>query len=542
MKTYKGRIVDVHSREIFPGKISVENKSITHIERIPEEENLSLILPGLIDSHIHIESSMLTPSRFTEAVLPHGTVATVSDPHEIANVLGVSGVEFMIENASHSPLKFYFGAPSCVPATPFESSGAIINSNDIKSLLSRDEIKYLSEMMNFPGVIYDDEEVKKKLHWAQRFNKPVDGHAPGLKGEDLAKYASSGVQTDHECSSLEEAVEKIKQGMIIQIREGSAARNFESLYTLIDKYPEQVMLCSDDLHPDQLLKGHINLLVKRAIEKGLDVFNILRSATLNPVTFYKLNVGLLRKNDPADFIVVDSLENFQILQSYINGEKVFGEDKINFEAPKANNPNKYFENCPTKEELKVKDRGKKIKIIRAIDGELFTELYLDKPQSRKGYLEPDVGKDILKIVVQNRYGKEKPAVGFINNFGLRKGGMVSTIAHDSHNIICLGTSDEIILKLIEWININKGGIAFSDGENILGLPLPVAGILTDDPVNKVANTYNALENAAKRAGSKLKAPFMTLSFMSLLVIPEIKLGNKGLFDVNVFNFTDLYEE
>jgi adenine deaminase len=542
MKILKGRIVDVVKGEVFSGEVYVENNRVSGIERNDTIRESRLILPGLVDSHIHIESSMLTPSRFAEAVIPHGTVATVSDPHEIANVLGINGVDFMIENSRLAPLKVFFGAPSCVPATGFETSGAKIGEEEIGNLLSRPEIRYLSEMMNYPGVIYDDEEVKKKLQWAKHYNKPVDGHAPGLRGKDLEKYISEGVSTDHECSTIEEAIEKIEKGMIIQIREGSAARNFEKLYPLIDRFPDQVMLCSDDLHPDQLSKGHINLLVKRALDKGLDPMKVLRSVTLNPVRFYKLDVGLLQEGDPADFVVVDNLENFNILECYIDGEKVFWKGRLNFKTSPSSKPNNFFSNQPSTEDIQVKDLEKNVKIIRAIDGEIFTEKYIDRPLSRNGYLKPDVEKDILKIVVQNRYKEEKPALGFIKNFGLKEGGMVSTIAHDSHNIICVGTSDRIILELINWVNMHKGGIAFHNGERISGLPLPVGGILTDKPAREVAEKYNELENEAKKAGSKLQSPFMTLSFMSLLVIPELKLGNRGLFDVKKFDFTDLYAE
>lgn len=542
MRTREGVIVDIVKRKIFPGTVYINNGKIEKIVRSGNKDIKNFILPGFVDSHIHIESSMLTPSRFAEAVVPRGTIATVSDPHEIANVLGVAGVEFMIEDAQSVPLKIYFGAPSCVPATDFESSGARLGSDKIKTLLARDDIKYLSEMMNFPGVIHGNGEVLEKIRLAQRFNKPVDGHAPGLRGKDLETYINSGVQTDHECSTLEEAIEKIEQGMYIQIREGSAARNFENLYKLLELYPEKVMLCSDDMHPDQLMQGHINLLVKKAIEKGIDFFNVVRAATYNPVIFYNLDVGLLQPDDPADFIIVEDFKNFNVIESIINGETVFFENSIKFKANPGNRPNNYFVNTPEEKEIAVKDRGAKINIIDAVDGDLFTGHIKDRPLSENGFLVSDIDRDILKLVVLNRYEKEKPSVGFIHNFGIRKGGMVSTIAHDSHNIIAVGTSDDIIIDLIKWVNNNRGGIAFNNGVDIRGLPLPVAGILTDEPVAIVAEVYHNLENLVKDAGSRLKSPFMTLSFMSLLVIPKLKLGNRGLFDVSRFEFIDLYEE
>ena len=542
MEVIQGKIIDVVNQCIYYGEVQYADGFIKSIKRIPEISNSEYILPGLIDAHIHIESSMLVPARFAEAVIKHGTVATVSDPHEIANVLGLEGIRFMIDNAATVPVKFYFGAPSCVPATPFESSGSVITSDDIKELLAWDEIKYLSEMMNFPGVINNDAEVHKKLAYAKEMSKPVDGHAPGLKGEDLKKYVLAGIQTDHECSTIEEAREKLELGMMILIREGSAARNLEVLYPLIDSHPEKVMLCSDDLHPDQLMKGHINLLIKKALEKGLDLFHILRAATYNPAKFYCLDTGLLQIGDPADFIVIDDLDNWKVIKTYINGVKVYDGDKPLFDIKQSQTPNFFYKNEIDKGYLQVPETSSSVRIIEAMDGELITNQIIDKPKSENGFYISDTKRDILKIVVQNRYEKEKPSIGFIHNFGLKYGGMISTIAHDSHNIICIATNDEVICRLLEWVNENRGGIAFSDGSEIWGIPLPIAGIMSNEPAETIAEKYYELEEAVKAAGSKLKSPFMTLSFMSLLVIPHLKLGNKGLFDVNSFKFVDIYAE
>lgn len=544
MKKFKANIVDVVKRNIFEGELEIAGNRIKAIRSISEDpgKDLKYVLPGLVDSHVHIESSMLIPTSFSQAVFKHGTVATVSDPHEIANVLGMEGVNFMIENARESPLKIHFGAPSCVPATNFESSGAKIDSKDIKKLLERPEIMFLSEMMNYPGVVYKDAEVLDKIQYAHDVGKPVDGHSPGLRGEELKKYVSAGIKTDHECFSLEEAIEKIEEGMIIQIREGSAAKNFNSLHKLIKMYPDKVMFCLDDMHPDELLKGHINLLVKRSLEKDYDIFDVLRIATYNPVKFYHLNVGLLQEGDPADFIIVDNFKDFNILETWIEGNNVFKKNETLKEVftQIEKKPNVFCENIVSEKDISVLDRNMDIKIIRAIDGELVTRKDIGKPKVRNGELISDTEKDILKLVVQNRYEIEKPAIGFVKNFGIKNGGMISTIAHDSHNIICLGTEDRIILELLEWINVHKGGIAFSNGKIITGLPLPVAGIMTDDNAETVSQKYLELDRLVKEAGSKLSAPFMTLSFMSLLVIPEIKLGNKGLFDVNEFDLTDIY--
>ena len=542
MEVIQGKIIDVVNQCIYYGEVQYADGFIKSIKRIPEISNSEYILPGLIDAHIHIESSMLVPARFAEAVIKHGTVATVSDPHEIANVLGLEGIRFMIDNAATVPVKFYFGAPSCVPATPFESSGSVITSDDIKELLAWDEIKYLSEMMNFPGVINNDAEVHKKLAYAKEMSKPVDGHAPGLRGEDLKKYVMAGIQTDHECSSIEEAREKLELGMMILIREGSAARNLEVLYPLIDSHPDKVMLCSDDLHPDQLIKGHINHIIKKALEKGMDLFHILRAATYNPAKFYRLDTGLLQIGDPADFIVIDDLDNWKVLKTYINGVKVYDGDKPLFDIKQSQTPNFFYKNEIDKGYLQVPETSSSVRIIEAMDGELITNQIIDKPKSENGFYISDTKRDILKIVVQNRYEKEKPSIGFIHNFGLKYGGMISTIAHDSHNIICIATNDEVICRLLEWVNENRGGIAFSDGSEIWGIPLPIAGIMSNEPAETIAEKYYELEEAVKAAGSKLKSPFMTLSFMSLLVIPHLKLGNKGLFDVNSFKFVDIYAE
>ncbi len=546
MKKIKANIVDVITRNVFSGELIIEGKRIKSIKKTMEgiDSSLDFIMPGLVDAHVHIESSMLIPSVFSQSVFRHGTVATVSDPHEIANVLGVEGVNFMINDAKRSPLKIYFGAPSCVPATKYESSGAIIDSENVKDLLEKEEIRFLSEMMNYPGVIYQEEEVMKKIQYAHQVGKPVDGHAPGLRGELLKKYAAAGIKTDHECFTLDEAVEKIESGMFIQIREGSAAKNFDALHKLLEWYPEKVMFCLDDMHPDELLNGHINILIKKSLKKNYDLFNVLRAATYNPITFYGLNVGLLQPGDPADFIKVNNYDDFKILETWIEGSIVFENnvpEKIKLPGL-AHKPNIFFENRVEKEDILVRDIGRNLKIIAALDGELITKMDIDKPKVKGGNLVSDTDKDILKLVVLNRYKKEKPSIGFIKNFGIKKGGMISTIAHDSHNIICTGTEDEIILELLNWINIHKGGIAFSDGKNITGLPLPVAGIMTDEHAEIVAGKYLELDKLVKRAGSELSSPFMTLSFMSLLVIPELKLGNKGLFDVNTFNFTDIYVE
>ncbi|MBE0651593.1 MAG: adenine deaminase [Bacteroidales bacterium] len=537
-----GKIVDLVKGQIFRGTVDVQNgkiQKITHDELVQENQT---ILPGLIDSHIHIESSMLIPSEFARLAVVHGTVCTVSDPHEIANVLGITGVKFMIENGKKVPFKFYFGAPSCVPATPFETSGAQFTPNDLEELLSMNEIHYLSEMMNFPGVINGSLDEIKKIDIAKKHNKPVDGHAPGVKGEDARKYAEAGVTTDHECFTMEEALEKIRYGMKIQIREGSAAKNFEALIDLMKDHADKVLFCSDDRHPDNLAEGHINDLIKRAVAKGYDPIQVLKSVILNPVEHYHLNVGLLQEGDPADMIVVDNLKDFNIKATYINGQKVAENGQTLLNPVEEIAPNNFLATPITQEDIQVKDTGKKIRVIEAYDGELITGSVLMDPKSDNGNLVSDTEKDVLKMVVLNRYQKAEPAVAFIKNIGLKKGAFASSVAHDSHNIVAVGANDEEIVQAINAVVKSKGGVVVVNEKEEHLLSLPVAGLMSNQDGYAVAKKYKELDTMLHEMGATLRAPFMTLSFMALLVIPELKLSDKGLFDGNSFSFTSLYAE
>ncbi|MCX6258395.1 MAG: adenine deaminase [Bacteroidia bacterium] len=542
MMKLSGNIVDVISRKIFKGEIEIINGRISDIRQTLVAKDI-FIMPGLIDSHVHIESSMLVPSRFAEIVVRHGTIATVSDPHEIANVMGIDGIDFMIGDIRNCYFKMYFGAPSCVPATGFETSGAVISVEDIKHLLARDDIYYLSEMMNYPGVIFNDPEVLAKIDLSKKAGKPVDGHAPGLTGDDLVKYVSAGIETDHECFTLHEAIEKINLGMKILIREGSSARNFGSLYRLIDDYPDMVMLCTDDAHPDDLVKGHINKLIKAGIEKNNEFFNLIRAVTCNPVKHYGLPVGLLQIGDPADFILVDDLTNFNILKTYINGHEVFDGEFVNIGIGSQICPNKFFSNRVAMSDLKVKgEKGNLIKVIVAIDGELITKTLVTEAKIENECIIQDIEDDILKIAVLNRYEPANPVKGFIKNFGLKNGAIAGSIAHDSHNVIAVGTNDEDIMNAMNMIIEANGGICFCAGNDREILPLEVAGLMTNQNANIVAEKYKHLENKARQNGASLKSPFMTLSFMALLVIPELKIGDKGLFDGIKFSLTNLLAE
>jgi len=541
-----GNLVDVHQKKIYPAEIKVENGKILSITPNfnPDsyrDQTPNYILPGFIDAHVHIESSMLVPSEFAKIAVVHGTVATVSDPHEIANVCGMDGVEFMIENGKTVSFKFNFGAPSCVPATIFETAGATLDSTDVEKLLKRDEIKYLSEMMNFPGVLNEDEEVMKKIAAAHRLLKPVDGHAPGLRGDLAKQYIAAGITTDHECFTKEEALDKLQNGMKIIIREGSAAKNFEALIDLLNDFPNQMMFCSDDKHPDSLVLGHINQLCERAVAKGIDIFKILQAACVNPVLHYKLDAGLLRENDPADFIIVKDLKKFEVLKTFINGELVAEDGKSKIQSVKSKVINNF--SCSKKkvedftQPLTIHRSPFTIPVIEAFDGQLITNKILYEPKVIDGKLESDIEDDILKIVVVNRYKDAPIAKAFINNFKLLKGAIASSVAHDSHNIVAVGVDDESICKAVNLIIEKQGGISAVDNEKEMVLGLPVAGLMSNEDGYKVAEAYTAIDKIVKeKLGSTLSAPFMTLSFMALLVIPHLKLSDKGLFDGDKFEF------
>lgn len=541
MKPFKvsGNIIDIISENIFQGTITIENGKITSIDKTNTNNN-QYIMPGFVDSHIHIESSMMPPSEFASKAVVHGTVATVSDPHEIANVMGIEGVKYMIDNGKKVPFKFYFGAPSCVPATDFESSGGRLNSDEVKELLNMPEIKYLSEMMNYPGVVFGDKEVLNKLEYAKEFNKPIDGHIPGVSGDWLNKYVASGITTDHECFTIEEAIEKIALGMKILIREGSAAKNYAALASLIDTHTDMVMLCSDDKHPDDLVNNHINALIKRALDIGFDIFKILKTAVLNPKQHYNLNIGLLQSGDPADLVIVDNLKDFNILQTYVDGILVAdsGRSMINRIEPQI--INKFNLDYLSPDDFKINPKSNNIKVIDVIDGQLITESIVCDAKIVNGNTVSDTDNDILKMAVINRYDNQKPKLGFIKNIGLKKGAIATSVGHDSHNIIAVGTSDDALATAINSVITNKGGMSVFDGVKTEILPLPIAGIMSNQPADTIAYKYREIENKAKDLGSTLHSPFMTLSFMALLVIPKLKLGDKGLFDSEIFEFTNLF--
>ncbi len=543
-----GNLVDVWNKSIYQARLDIVDGKIQKIEKmgIPLEGG-NYILPGFVDSHVHVESSMLIPSEFARLAVVHGTISTVSDPHEIANVCGLEGVEYMINNGKKVPFKFNFGAPSCVPATIFETAGASLDAAAVKALLEKPEIKYLSEMMNFPGVLNQDPEVMQKIRAAHALNKPIDGHAPGLRGATAKAYIEAGISTDHECFTKEEALDKLEHGMKIIIREGSAAKNFEALIELLEDHPNLVMFCSDDKHPDSLEAGHINQLCARAVAKGIDLFIVLRAASVNPVLHYDLDMGLLCEGDDADFIVTDDLTNFIIKQTYINGQLVAENGKSLIASVPEIAINQF--DCAAIEEKDLAIAANayptiegKMPVMEALDGQLITNKLWLEPTTEMELLVSDTKRDILKMVVVNRYHSAPIAKCFIQNFGFKKGAIASSVAHDSHNIVAVGVDDKSLARAINLVIKERGGVSVVDGdlESVLGLP--VAGLMSTDDGYQVAAAYTKIDRMAKDLGSSLQAPFMTLSFMALLVIPHLKLSDKGLFDGDNFSFIPLVQD
>ena len=554
----QGNIVDIFNKQIFYGEVSIAEGKIATIQKLPsvnyQPSTFNYILPGFIDSHVHIESSMLVPSEFAKLAVVHGTVATISDPHEIANVCGMAGVQFMIDNGKTVPFKFHFGAPSCVPATIFETAGAVLNVADVDKLLQSDDIFYLSEVMNFPGVLNGDEEVLKKIAASKKYSKPVDGHAPGLMGELAKKYIEASpnpskgeeltkaeivISTDHECFTKEEALDKLKYGMKILIREGSAAKNFEALINLMHDHFAMMMFCSDDKHPDSLAAGHINQLCARAVAKGIDIFKVLQAACINPVLHYKMQVGLLREGDAADFIVVENLKDFKVVQTYIDGALVAenGKSLVNSHFVSVLNNFDCSEKTISDFRCRISDFSDAVYAIEALDGQLITNKIICNPIIKDGFYQSDIVNDILKIVVVNRYKNAPIAKAFIKNFGLKHGAIASSVAHDSHNIVAVGVDDESICKAVNLVIAAQGGVSAVGNTKQMILALPVAGLMSNEDGYKVAAAYTAIDKMVKEElGSTLTAPFMTLSFMALLVIPHLKLSDLGLFDGDEFRF------
>jgi adenine deaminase len=539
MRKILGNIYDPHEG-LFKRGILYYSENI--VEIIPDDtvREEVYILPGLIDAHVHIESSMMNPIEYAKESLRHGVVAAVTDPHEIANVCGVRGIMYMVNCVVQVPMKIITGAPSCVPATNMESSGAIIGADDIEQLFKNNQCSHLAEMMNFPGVLFNDSEVISKLDIAKKYNKVIDGHAPMLSGQQLVQYAAAGITTDHECTTLSEAIEKIGFGMKIMLRQSSASKDFEKLDKLIDQFPDSIMFCTDDCHPDELQKGYIEKLFRKALYKKYSIQNIIKGATINAINHYGLNVGYLRKGDPSDFIVVDNLKDFTILKTVINGKEVFNGNDVLVDAPSIASINNFFCNTVSLSDIQVKAHiGKSLNVIEIVPDSLLTKHITIPVSFNNGFIESYIGTDVLKIVVVNRYAEAKPTVGFIKGFGIKKGAIGGSVAHDSHNIIVVGADDKSILKAINLIQQSRGGLIAINDEATFLLPLPIAGLMSEKCCAEVADEYKTINDFSKSMGTSLNAPFMTLAFMALLVIPELKIGDKGLFNINTYSFVDL---
>ncbi len=520
----RGMIVDVSGGEVFPGMVRFDGR-IREVVRAASAP-ARFILPGLIDAHMHVESTMLIPSEYARAAVRHGTVAAVADPHEIGNVLGGRGVGFMVKNGRKTPFRFFFGAPSCVPATDFESSGARLGPKEVGRLLHSKRISHLSEVMDYPGVIARRPDVMAKIAAAKECGKPVDGHAPGLRGAELDRYISAGISTDHECCMLGEAREKMRKGMKILVREGSAAKNLGALHPVLRGGSN--MLCSDDLEPGDLVAGHMDAILRKCVSLGVPAMDAIRSCTRNPREHYGLGTGLLRPGDPADITVVKDLQSFRVLGTYIGGMRVFDGKRAllprvrerplnNFRAPAI---------CPR--DIACKPAGN-VPVIRAMDGELVTGR-LDIPADRLR------AEGAQKIIVLNRYGRAKPAIGHIKGFSLKKGALATSAMHDSHNVGAVGADDESLCRAVNAVVRMRGGLAVFDGKATRSLPLPFGGLMSGRSAAEVARRHSALNGAARSLGCPMEAPFMTLSFMALLVIPHLKLSDRGLFDSDRFAF------
>ena len=537
---HRGTVVDIHSRELFLGEVVIDDGHIARIVRIRTGDGgPPYLMPGFVDAHVHIESSMLPPFEFSRRAAVHGTIATVSDPHEIANVLGVEGVTWMLSNAESAVFPIMFGAPSCVPATHFETAGAQLDSSAVADLLADERIGYLSEVMNYPAVLAGEPEIMAKIAAAKAVRKPIDGHAPGVRGSEAARYASAGIQTDHECTTLDEALEKLAAGMAILIREGSAARNFEALHPLIELHPNRVMFCTDDLHPDALVDGHINRLVARAVLTGYNLFDVLRAASVNPARHYRLPIGLLREGDRADFIIVESLKSFDVSETYVAGNCVARDGQPLHPFHSCDTSNRWHAATVTSDDFRLVAQSSQIHVIGVRDGQLVTDHLVLAAPVQDGYYVPDPAEDLAIIAVVNRYTPAPPAIGFVRGFGLQRGALASSVAHDSHNIVAVGASIDELVQAINALVTCVGGLAVTEGSRCDVLPLPIAGLMSDRESTHVAAAYSALDARAKELGSALRAPLMTLSFMALLVIPALKLSDRGLFDVERFELISL---
>ncbi len=548
MIVVRGKVLNVFTGNIEKGEVVIEKDRVSCIgKNLKADETYDFseyfILPGFIDAHIHIESSMVSPSHFARTVLPHGTTAVVTDPHEIANVSGIEGIDFMLKDSEASPMKLFFTAPSCVPSTNFETSGSVMNVDDIRKLLQRPSCVGLGEVMNFPGVVSGDPQLLSKIKAAKDAGKIVDGHSPGLTGPNLCKYVKAGTQSDHECTQSDEASEKMKLGMRIMIREGSVMKNMNSLINIVNIRTEpNCMLVSDDLHPGDMLKeGHIDRLLKKAVALGADPASAVRMVTINPARYFNLkDIGAIAPGYIADMVVVKDMRDFEVLAVFADGKLVAKDGKPLFET------NPFPPTEKIKSSVKVQPFGpvsfkvsaekkSKVRVIDVPNGKTEAEL-----ECRLGQLQPDIENDILPLVVVERH-KRTGNIGktFVKGFCLRGGALASTVAHDSHNIICVGANYVDMAYAVNTLEKMGGGmVVVKDNHIVESLELPIAGLMSRETVEHVDDKMKTLNSAAQNLGCKLVAPFMEMSFLALPVIPKLKLTDKGLVDVEKFEFVN----
>lgn len=542
-----GKILSVFTGEVFEGDVAIYGSEIAGIGDYEGEnriETSGVILPGLMDAHMHLESTLLTPSEFARAVLPHGTTSVFIDPHEIANVAGVDGIKYVYDASRGLPVNFFLNVPSCVPAIKgLETHGAEINAGDISKFITWDGVVGLAEMMNFPGVICGDEMVLRKIEAVG--DRVVDGHAPGLSGKELDTYIAAGVQSDHECISAEEALEKVRKGMKVMVREGSVAKNLSELVRVVNDFnSENFMLASDDFLPTNIAWGHMNYRLKLCVENGLAPEVAVKMATINAARYFGLdNMGAVAPGYTADLTVVEDLTSFRVKMVVKDGEVVWdGEPQVKI-TPKTAEDVKQLVKLPDigESDLKIRAEGKNCKVIELIPGQITTRKSEMELPTEGGLVLPDAQQDVAKIAVVDRYGKGKHiGLGFVKGFGLKKGAIASTVSHDSHNCVCLGTNDKDMLSAIKRIGELQGGFVVVEGEVKAELPLPIAGLISDLPYEEVVEKLYKVEESVKELGVEIEHPLTSLSFLTLPVIPELKVTDFGLVDVSKMKLVDLW--
>lgn len=529
VKHVDGQLVDVLRGEIYPACVNFDENNIVRIERklaAPPQ----YILPGLIDAHVHIESSLLTPYRFAEKAVAHGTTAVVANPHEIANVMGMAGIRYMVDDGKSTPLRFFYSAPSSVPSTAMETSGAVIGWKEVREMLSTGDFVSLGEVMDVPGVLREDPALMSKIEVAVQFGKPIDGHAPGLGGYDLDRYVMAGISTDHECTTVREAEEKDRKGMTVMVREGSAARNLNALMPFASKHKH--FLVTDDLSAVDMADGHVDSLLRKAVAAGMDPIHAIRAASMWPAQHYGLPGGSVYLNGPADLVVVDDLIHFTVLETWIGGRLVAKDGRPLFAGAPTTVPPGIASGEVLAKDLRVTSRRPvaTVRVIKVLPDEVSSLAGTADLDVDDSAVLTDPSRDILLMAVVNRYRPASPAVAFVSGFRLSRGAMASSVAHDSHNLIGVGTDPALLALALNAVAAQGGGYYVTDAVNSVRLELPVAGLMSPLPWDEVARKEGEINAFLQGMGCPLPAPFMTLSFQSLLTVPDLKLGDRGLFD------------